>query len=73
MLKEHNLQGSIIVLNAKNAEIPAIAGRRSVDYDVSNFTEEKWNNYAESNVEGAFQLIKPMTSAVTFRISQKAS
>lgn len=59
MLKDHDLQGSIIVLNAKNAEILAMAGRRSVDYDVSNLTVDKWAAYNESNVEGLF--VSPAT------------
>lgn len=34
-LKENNLSGSVIVLNAKNSEILAMAGRQKVDYDIN--------------------------------------
>lgn len=59
MLKDHNLAGSIVVLNAKNAEILAMAGRRNVDYDVSNLTAEKWAKYNDGSVEGI--LLSPAT------------
>jgi len=58
-LKQNQLTGSIVVLNAKNAEILAMAGYRGIDYDLNNLDAEKWNRYTNSGIDG--MLLSPAT------------
>ncbi len=44
-LQEKDLSGSITVLNARNAEILAMVGRREEDFDVTNLDAEKMQKY----------------------------
>lgn len=44
-LQERDLSGSIVVMNARNGEILAMAGRRGVDYNLNQLDAEKWSEY----------------------------
>lgn len=51
-LAEKNLEGSVIVMNARNGEILAMAGRRAVDFNLNGITSEKWSKY--NQIDGMF-------------------
>jgi len=54
MLKDNNLSGSVIVLNAKNSEIMVMAGRQKIDYDINLLNTVKYSE-TDSNGKPEYQ------------------
>lgn len=50
MLKDNNLSGSVIVMDAKNAEILAMAGRQKRDYDINLLNMQEYGEKDEDGV-----------------------